>query len=102
MKGMQAALHVLERDAGRDRDAPGQSWKARPLDLDLLFVVEDGAVPSDALPREPWIRPLVLELLQHLNIDCPDATDPPALAISFEVAGRALGPGAATLSLDPA
>ena len=30
---LQAALHDAERAAGRDRDAPGQSWKARPLDL---------------------------------------------------------------------
>lgn len=97
---MQAALHELERAAGRDRDAPGQSWKARPLDLDLLFFVNQGSFPADALPREPWIRPLVLELLRHLNIDCPAAGDPPAPAISLEVDGRAVGPGAATLSLD--
>jgi 2-amino-4-hydroxy-6-hydroxymethyldihydropteridine diphosphokinase len=97
---LQSTLHALERAAGRDRDAPGQSWKARPLDLDLLFFTTDEPVRSDALPGEPWIRPLVVELLGHLDLDCSAADDPPSGAIALRIGDHPVGPGPATLSLD--
>lgn len=97
---LQARLHDLERAAGRDRSAPGQSWRARPLDLDLLLTL-DGAPVSDAdLPTEPWIRPLVIELLHHLGVACGAVAPSPAGARAVHVAGRTVGPGPASLTLD--
>lgn len=97
---LQASLHELERAAGRDRGAPGQSWKARPLDLDLLLLVADAQVGADTLPDEPWIRPLVVELLDHLDIVCTAAAPPVARGLAVSVAGRDVGPGPASLTLD--
>jgi len=97
---LQAALHALERAAGRDREAPGQSWKARPLDLDLLMLLDDGAPQAAGLPDEPWIRPLVAELLNHLDISCPTSSAPPAGGITLRIAGQAVGPGPVSLTQD--
>jgi len=98
-EGLQSRLHEAERAAGRDRHAPGQSWKARPLDLDLLFFVEGGAFPEDQLPTEPWIRPLVEELLHHLGLT-PKPSTPVAGAIPLHVSGRTVPAGPATLSTE--
>lgn len=97
---LQAELHALERAAGRDRDAPGQSWKARPLDLDLLLFTDGTPLRTDALPAEPWIRPLVVELLHHLDVPCAAADDPPTGAIALTIGAHAVSPGPATLSSD--
>ena len=96
---LQARLHEAERAAGRDRDAPGQSWKSRPLDLDLLFFVEDGAFPEDQLPTEPWIRPLVDELLHHLGL-APRPSTVATRAVPLHIPGHTVQAGPATLSTD--
>ena len=96
---LQAALHDAERAAGRDRDAPGQSWKARPLDLDLLFFTTGEPIADEAMPSEPWIRPLVIELLHHLGIaDAPSGT--PSGAIAMQIDARRLPAGPTTLHSD--
>jgi hypothetical protein len=57
-------------------------------------------VRADALPGEPWIRPLVVELLDHLDIDCAAADEPPTGGLSMRIAGQAVGPGPASLTQD--
>lgn len=94
---VQDTLHRLEVDAGRDRGAPGQSWKARPLDLDLLLRVEAGA-PVGPLPDEPWIRPLVAELLHHLGAGPAASVDG---GVSLHIAGHDIGRAPASLASAP-
>lgn len=51
---VQAALHDIEEQAGRDRD---EKMQARPLDLDLLLY-DDRVIEEDglALPRDDIVR----------------------------------------------
>jgi 2-amino-4-hydroxy-6-hydroxymethyldihydropteridine diphosphokinase len=94
---LQAALHGMEAEAGRDRSAPGGSWTARPLDLDLLLRVVDGR-PAGPLPDEPWMRPLVAELLHHLGAG-PPAPVPGGVAL--DVLGHTIGRSATSLAFAP-
>ena len=88
---LQARLHELERQSGRDRDSPGQSWRARTLDLDVLFSVADTAPSPSELPDEPWIRPLVDQLLGHLRLADPPVAFPSGTAVSLTVGHHTIG-----------
>ena len=71
---LQRILHQLEIKAGRDRAHPQSSTRARPLDLDVLCALNERCEPSQALPDEPYVRPLVDELL-HILRDAPSRLD---------------------------
>ena len=71
---LQRALHQLEIEAGRDRSHPQSATRARPLDLDVLCALNERCQPNQALPDEPYVRPLVDELL-HILRDAPSHLD---------------------------
>lgn len=88
-QGLKRELNAIERQLGRDRSDPRRSKLDRQADMDILFVVTPGDPPLDLqrLPTEPYVRPLLLELLEWLGM-VPTVTMPDL-------------PAAVTLSLDP-
>ena len=59
----------IERDLGRDRDDPQSKVKDRVADLDILFKLSEMgcSAAADQLPSEPYVRPLLIELLNALG-----------------------------------
>lgn len=67
---LKEQLNRLEAAFGRDRSDPASKQKSRTADFDILFWLEAGAafvVPA-LLPDEPYMRPMLLELLSYLNL----------------------------------
>jgi 2-amino-4-hydroxy-6-hydroxymethyldihydropteridine diphosphokinase len=89
----------LEARLGRDRSDPQSKTKSRTADLDILFwLAPDAAqVPAELLPPEPYMRPMLLELLGYLGLRSP--AEPPALApgVPLQLDGRAFGVAPLTL-----
>lgn len=68
---LKRCCNALEEALGRDRGAPDSKTRSRTADLDILFSLEPGAgrVSPACLPREPYMRPMVLELLAYLAVE---------------------------------
>lgn len=92
---LKALFNAVEAALGRDRAAPASKTRSRTADLDVLFALEPGAmrVPPALLPAEPYVRPMLLDLLAALGLAAPDAT--PALAPGVALSLDGLGFGAA-------
>lgn len=71
-------LESIEAALGRDRSDPERRRRSRTADLDPLLRLDPGTrrVDPSALPREPYQRTTMLELLDHLGIDA-GAPPPP-------------------------
>lgn len=67
---LKAFLNTVEARLGRDRADPGSKTRSRTADLDIIFPLAPGvvSVPPDLLPREPYVRPMLLELLDALGV----------------------------------
>lgn len=78
--------NAIEVAFGRDRDDPASKVKSRSADLDLLFWIDSHAtsVPAALLPGEPYMRPMLLELLAALGI--ATAAETPALPPGVDLA----------------
>ncbi len=85
---LKALFDSIEASLGRDRTAPDRKTRSRTADLDILFWFDDDAtsVPARLLPQEPYMRPMVIELLD-------------AVGVQVDVERPALAPGV-PLSLD--
>lgn len=85
---LKLRLNTIEARLGRDRADPASKVKSRTADLDILFWLEDGAdsVPPERLPEEPYMRPMLLELLAALDLatglELPSL--PPGVALSLD------------------
>ena len=96
---LKAWFNELERQHGRDRTDPARSRKARPLDLDIVFSIEPGQteLPAALVPAEPYARPFVLDLADHLGLACAlEAPDLPT-GTTLEVDGAPVGARPMTL-----
>jgi len=96
-------LKSIEADLGRDMDNPRRAHLSRPCDLDVLGLwggderrLGDPAWPADALPKDPWIRPLALEVLAHLHVAVPVAEGLHD-GVPLELDGQPIGRGPITL-----
>jgi 2-amino-4-hydroxy-6-hydroxymethyldihydropteridine diphosphokinase len=91
--------NALEAHLGRDRAAPDSKHKSRTADLDLLFWLADDAtfVAPDQLPTEPYMRPLLLELLAHLGITTEAEEPELGAGVQLELGGAAFGAGPTTI-----
>ncbi|MGN7614654.1 2-amino-4-hydroxy-6-hydroxymethyldihydropteridine diphosphokinase [Magnetococcales bacterium HHB-1] len=71
---LKTFFNRLERDLGRDRDDPDRGRKARPVDLDIIFFIDQDHMTVDpaSLPEEPFLRPFALELLSLFQINIPE------------------------------
>jgi 2-amino-4-hydroxy-6-hydroxymethyldihydropteridine diphosphokinase len=67
---LRRGWQAIEVRLGRDRDHPNRKRLSRPADIDLLFHLEEDARAVDAtvLPTEGFLRPALLDLLDHLRI----------------------------------
>lgn len=88
---LKAWTNALEARLGRDRAAPDSKHRSRSADLDILFSIADEAtrVPPDLLPPEPYMRPLLLELLAFLGIATEAEQPAPGPGVRLELAGLA-------------
>lgn len=75
---LKAFFNSTEARLGRDRSDPGSKLRSRTADLDIILALAPGAagVAPELLPREPYVLPLLLELLDALGVAAPE---PPAL-----------------------
>jgi 2-amino-4-hydroxy-6-hydroxymethyldihydropteridine diphosphokinase len=101
---LKQVCNAVEAALGRDRGDPASKVKSRAADLDILFWLEDGAVavPPRLLPQEPYMRPMLLELLDAL--DLPSGVTAPALppGVPLRLDGLVVGVEPVTLALDDA
>jgi 2-amino-4-hydroxy-6-hydroxymethyldihydropteridine diphosphokinase len=63
---LKAYFNHLECELGRDRNDPNRAKKDHPADIDIIWSLE---ILKDfpTLPPEPYIQPLLLELLAFLG-----------------------------------
>jgi 2-amino-4-hydroxy-6-hydroxymethyldihydropteridine diphosphokinase len=54
-RGLLVVAKALEREAGRDLDAPGR-WAPRPLDVDVLMVGDEAVDEPDLVVPHPRIH----------------------------------------------
>jgi 2-amino-4-hydroxy-6-hydroxymethyldihydropteridine diphosphokinase len=90
---LKSFFDTIEASLGRDRSDPAKKTKSRPADLDILFPLEPTALRVGAalLPREPYVLPMLLELLELLGVAAE--AGPPALApgVPLSLQGLAFG-----------
>lgn len=84
---LKEQFNALESALGRDRCDPERALKSRPADLDILFHLSPDArrVPDTWLPQEPYIRPMLLELLLYLGFQptWDNLVVPPGLSLNL-------------------
>jgi 2-amino-4-hydroxy-6-hydroxymethyldihydropteridine diphosphokinase len=98
---LKSQLEKIEEALGRDRTDPNRKLKDRPADLDILFALEanDQTVASQLLPKEPYIRPTVIDLLQYLGIDYSTTLHIPYEIMSLPYKNHLIGLQAITIYL---
>jgi 2-amino-4-hydroxy-6-hydroxymethyldihydropteridine diphosphokinase len=100
---LRRSWQEIEVQLGRDRSHPDRKRLSRPADIDLLFHLEENArqVAAAVLPTEGFLRPALLDLLDHLRIE-PLLKPPSDLGaappgVRLTVAGVAVGERPTTL-----
>lgn len=98
---LKALLNAVEASLGRDRAAPSSKTRSRPADLDILFPLDPAAasVAPELLPPEPYVRPMLLELLEALGVDAGAEPVPLAPGVRLSLGGLSFGASPRTLSL---
>jgi|WetSurMetagenome_2_1015567.scaffolds.fasta_scaffold25368_6 2-amino-4-hydroxy-6-hydroxymethyldihydropteridine diphosphokinase len=78
----------IETQLGRDRNAPDRAKQDHPADIDIIWKLETlNRLP--ALPTEPYIQPLLLELLSFLGY--PIETSALEAGVSLEIIQQQIG-----------
>lgn len=100
---LKQQLNEIEISLGRARNHPDSKRQDRPADLDILFTLTDGAlsIPPQWVPAEPYVRPMLLELIAALGLACAVPPEPLPPGIAMEVRGQRLGTKPVTLTLSP-
>lgn len=82
---LKATFNQIEIDLGRDRTHPASKKRDRPADIDIIHQLPAGQspFPITALPPEPYILPIFLELLSTLNLSDQHAPLPMGIAPIF-------------------
>lgn len=90
---LKETFNQIESSLGRDRTDERRKYKSRPMDLDILFWLTAGetAVTTTQLPPEPYIRPMLLELLTWLHISHPEPTPTLPPGVPLRINGRLIG-----------
>ncbi|MBX0331463.1 2-amino-4-hydroxy-6-hydroxymethyldihydropteridine diphosphokinase [Oscillochloris sp. ZM17-4] len=96
---LKAQFNAIEARLGRDRAAADSKTKSRTADLDLLLWLGDDArqAPTDLLPHESYMRPMLLELLGYVGVTT--AAEPLPLPPGLPLPLDALTVGLAPLTL---
>jgi len=92
--------NAIEVAFGRDRDDPGSKVKSRSADLDLLFWVDEATtfVAPELLPHEPYMRPMLLELLGSLGLETVAETPTLPAGVAVELRELRIGRAPATIT----
>lgn len=82
---LKLQFNEIETKLGRDRTDINRKDKSRVADLDVLFNLNNKAntVDKQILPTEIFLRPVLIELLHFLNINC--YTDIPPIPQGVEI-----------------
>jgi 2-amino-4-hydroxy-6-hydroxymethyldihydropteridine diphosphokinase len=98
---LKLRLNAVEAGLGRDRADPASKVKSRTADLDILFWIDDCAagVPPELLPDEPYMRPMLLELLAALDLDAGVGPGPLPPGVALSLDGLSVGEEPAALAL---
>ncbi len=98
---LKTSFNATETRLGRDRTALSSKLTSRTADLDLLFWLDDdvSVVPAHLLPHEPYMRPMLLELLCYVGVATTAEIPllPPGLALELD--GIAFGAAPLTITL---
>jgi 2-amino-4-hydroxy-6-hydroxymethyldihydropteridine diphosphokinase len=99
---LKAYCSQIELALGRDRGDPASKVKSRTADLDILLVLAEqtSLLPAELLPSEPYVRPILLELLTYLGMTIDGAYEEPELPPGVELwlDGTAIGLVPCTIS----
>ena len=78
-------LNTIETALGRDRSKQDRKQRSRTADIDILFYLAVDATSTHdiKLPTEPFVRPMLLELLDFLSIQYP--SEAPQLTLGVRV-----------------
>lgn len=102
---LKTRFNTIETRLGRDRAAPDSSVRDRPADLDILLQLSPDAqtIASATLPPEPYLRPVVVDLLRYLELEIVGDThvDSDEASIQLLTEAGPLGHGPCTLRRDP-
>lgn len=104
LQALKQRFNEIELMLGRDRTDPTRKRKDRPADLDILFALPAGAgqVGAALLPPEPYVRPLLLELLAFVGVECPVAPSPLTRGVGLRIDDQAFGRMPTTIEVEPA
>lgn len=69
---LKSYFNEVEGRLGRNRNDPERKGKDRVADLDILFGMPAGnrRIEGRVVPAEPYLRPLLLELIHFLQLEC--------------------------------
>lgn len=97
---LKQQLNQIEVNLGRDRRRPDSKRQDRPADLDILFALPHNTqtVNPRWIPAEPYIRPMLLELIAFLDLACPIPPVPLPPGVEMKVLGQRLGTKPVTLT----
>lgn len=97
-------FNEIETKLGRDRSDARSKQKNRTADIDILFVLGEGenSVNPERLPRESYVRPMLLELLNFLYIDCRAENPNLRKGVAIQLGAVTVGQSATTIHFDSA
>lgn len=97
---LKRVCNALEVALGRDRDHPASKVRSRTADLDILFWLDEAATDVDPglLPQEPYMRPMLLELLASLGLQTAAETPTLPPGVPLELYNQIIGPAPLTLT----
>jgi 2-amino-4-hydroxy-6-hydroxymethyldihydropteridine diphosphokinase len=100
---LKANFNALETNLGRDQSDPGKKLKDRPADVDILFKIpgNERGIRKELLPREPYVRPTLLELLDYLGIASGETSGALPEGVALASGDVPLGRRPVTLYRDP-
>ena len=100
---LKERFNQIEIALGRDRSATARKILAREADLDIMIrlAAEQKEVRPDLLPPEPFLRPALLELIDYLELTCPEQVPSLRPGVVVKVAEVEVGLRPLTLQRQP-
>ncbi|MCZ6819565.1 MAG: 2-amino-4-hydroxy-6-hydroxymethyldihydropteridine diphosphokinase [Calditrichaeota bacterium] len=97
-------FNEIEIKLGRDRSHARSKQKNRTADIDILFVLgeRENPVNPELLPRESYVRPMLLELLDFLHIDCRAEKSDRRKGVAIQLEAVTVGQSATTIHMNGA
>jgi 2-amino-4-hydroxy-6-hydroxymethyldihydropteridine diphosphokinase len=83
----------IEVDLGRHREDPECKRKSRQADLDILLMVNEGdrIVRESLIPREKYVRPVMMEMMPIMGLECAGNRPSCPAGVELFVSGHFVG-----------